>query len=293
MLCSAAYEMACHTSAIYAGRDHLVGSIGTRLHVFDYSQLFSNLGIKSVPIDTGPFKSTGAFGTELTEDQQGYLQEIVDSFQKHFSATVQAGRSLTDSELAAVATGRVWTGESAVGLKLIDAVQPLSATVQSFAASPRSNTQSRKKTMSENVEATLEETAASLKELKAAFPEASAEFREEQLEKGATMTEASIAYANCLKAELAAAQEAKQEAEEKAKQAQESNAGTEPKPAQRGNKPLSKNTEQQDGGSIDYRTLAKERIKETGCSFREACQWVVRRHGADAREAFKKGILPG
>src|SRR5699024_4511213 len=74
MAASAAYYVAAQTSKIYAGRMDLVGSIGVRMTLYDYSKAFGDAGIKAIPIDTGEFKSAGEIGTEITEAQIAEFQ---------------------------------------------------------------------------------------------------------------------------------------------------------------------------------------------------------------------------
>jgi signal peptide peptidase SppA len=292
MCCSAGYEIACHTGKIFASRDSLVGSIGTRLHVFDWSAFCANLGIKSVPIDTGEFKSTGAWGTELTENQRAYLQEIVDDFQVHFSSTVQRGRAMSDTELAAVATGRVWTGERAVGIKLIDGVHGLADTLSPFEMSA---TPTRSNAMADTANSTAEPQgpkAATLAELKAAMPEASSDFLISQLEKGATEIAAVKAYNSHLAEQLKAAAEDKAkavaEAEKAAKAGQSTTTTT-----KRGNAPGASADAGDGAVDMDYRQMARAMAKERGISYGQAARLIQKEHGTEARDAFKMGVLPG
>lgn len=134
MACSAAYYLMMSCEKIFSQRMDTIGSIGTRLQVFDYSKMFENLGIKSYAIDTGPYKSTGAFGSELTADQRSFLQSYVDSTQKEFARAVQAGRKFTGDQLSAVADGRFWKAAEAKQLGLIDGIQNFEQTFSQLAA---------------------------------------------------------------------------------------------------------------------------------------------------------------
>lgn len=288
MCCSAMYELACHTSAIYAGRDHIVGSIGTRLHVFDWSKFAENLGIESVPIDTGEFKSTGAWGTKLSDNQRAYLQEIVDAFQVNFTSTVQRGRKMTAEQVELVATGRVWTGSQAVGLSLTDGVQKPSETMaQLSAAAPQQST--RRITMSHEAapEAPQKSVSEMISEQRAAIekacPGAPAEFVNANLEK--TPEQASQAWMQQLAADRDAANQRAEDAEKKAAQP----AGvTAPKKA--GNAPLNV-AASGDETAANYPQMARQLAKEKGVSYRQACHMIQKRHGSEAREAFKRPSL--
>src|SRR5690606_36945533 len=56
----------------------------------------------------------------FTPAQRAALEAQLGAFYGRFVAKVAAGRGLTAGEVAAVAEGRVWTGEQAVGHRLVD-----------------------------------------------------------------------------------------------------------------------------------------------------------------------------
>lgn len=120
---SAAYYIASQADQIVAGRMDLIGSIGTIIVAYDVSRMFDEAGIETVVISTGRLKGTGVTGSELTDDQRAYLQEVVDQFFGDFRAAVGRGRpALQGPAFDAVASGRVWTAADAQRLKLIDAL---------------------------------------------------------------------------------------------------------------------------------------------------------------------------
>ena len=128
MLASAGYYIAAGASAIYANRMDLIGSIGTRIMLYDYSEYFSELGIKAIPIDTGEHKSAGAEGTEITEAQQAEFQRIVDGYFEDFMSVINRGRTIDDLE--SLADGRVFFAEEAVKSGLIDGIKSIDETLK-------------------------------------------------------------------------------------------------------------------------------------------------------------------
>lgn len=285
LISSAAYYVASQADKIFAKRMDMIGSIGTRMMLYDFSQMLANFGVRPVPIDTGAYKSLGAFGTEITEDQTSYLQGIVDSHQKEFAEVVQRGRGFSAKSFAAVADGRLFLGEQALALGLIDAIQKPQETL---AAMPRRQSPpqyaQRSKSMSETNEAPK---AATLQELKAELPEASNDFLVAQQLAGATLPLAMKAYNSHLAAELRAANDAKVEADARAAAAEAKAAKPNTATAKiRGNLPTASSGGDEVVEPVNYRQLAQQLAKERGCTFREACQIVKRRH-PEAREAFK------
>lgn len=140
---SAAYWVASQANKIFTtGRNSLIGSLGTRMIVNDFSQFFAKHGIKAVPVDTGEFKSAGAFGTELTETQRADFQRVTDALNANFKMAVGSGRNLPEAAVNSLFTGQVWpakdvTGKAdATGLGLIDGIQPLDETLAAYYRQP-------------------------------------------------------------------------------------------------------------------------------------------------------------
>lgn len=297
MIASAAYFLAAGTDKIYASRGDLIGSIGTRLHVFDFSQLFENIGVKSIPIDTGPLKSTGAFGTKLSEEQIAYLQTIVDGFQTEFTDVVMRGRGFTAEQFASVATGGVFHVAESRRLGLIDGIRTKTETLAAMPKRKSSSTQRTKAMSEQTATAALEETAATMPQLKKAFPKASSDFLVAQLEQEATLTEAHQAYSEHLEAENQKLVEANAKTAEELvaanERAEKAAKGTSAGQV-RGNKPGTAGTgTAADSEPVNYKGEAEQLMKERNCSYREACHLVKKKYGVSARDAFKGSPLKG
>ena len=143
MMASAALYATAHATSIYAGRRDLVGSIGTRIMLYDYSKMFKEAGIKAIPIDTGEHKSAGAMGTEITKEQQAEFQRIADGYFADFKDVVTQGRGISSEDFDLLADGRVFfANEEPLDFGLIDGVQSLQETVNQLVKP----TESRRKT---------------------------------------------------------------------------------------------------------------------------------------------------
>ena len=135
MMASAAVYVTAGASRIYAGRRDLVGSIGTRMMLYDFSEMFKSEGIKAIPIDTGEHKSAGAMGTEITEEQQAEFQRIVDGYFADFKEQLVSGRGLTDETFDKLADGRVFfANEEPMEYGLIDGIQSIQQTINQMVA---------------------------------------------------------------------------------------------------------------------------------------------------------------
>lgn len=146
MMASAALYAASHATAIYAGQRDLVGSIGTRIMLYDYSEMFKEAGIKAIPIDTGEHKSAGAMGTEITEAQQEEFQRIANGYFSDFKQVVTQGRNVSGEDFDLLADGRVFfANEEPIDFGLIDGVQPLQETVNQLVKPTQSHRQTAAK----------------------------------------------------------------------------------------------------------------------------------------------------
>jgi len=124
MLASAALYVASAANKIYANRRDLIGSIGARMMIYDYSAAFENAGIKAIPIDTGEFKSAGAMGTEITKEQQADFQRVVDGYFADFVLAVTEGRPISKKDFDSLADGRIFfADEQPIETGLIDGIR--------------------------------------------------------------------------------------------------------------------------------------------------------------------------
>jgi len=123
---SAAYYASSQANKIYAqNRTNQIGSIGTKLVIQDTSEALEKAGVKNIVIDTGNNKSIGQ-GTKVTEAQQEYLQEIVNTLQGYFDKTVVEGRP--DVDINAVNDGSIFLAQIAKEKGLIDGINPIENT---------------------------------------------------------------------------------------------------------------------------------------------------------------------
>ena len=124
MLASAALYVASAADSIYANRRDLIGSIGARMMIYDYSEMFKEAGIKAIPIDTGEFKSAGAMGTEITEAQIADFQRIVNGYFGDFKAAVLEGRPISSKDFESIADGRIFfANEEPASYGLVDGIR--------------------------------------------------------------------------------------------------------------------------------------------------------------------------
>jgi protease-4 len=132
---SGAYYVAAASDKIYADQGSIVGSIGVIAQWVNYGDLLKWAKLKDVVIKTGEFKDTGNPTRDLTPSEQAYMQSLIDNMFGQFVKAVSDGRSLKFEDVKSIADGKVWTGEQAKSMKLIDEVGDFESAVKDTARS--------------------------------------------------------------------------------------------------------------------------------------------------------------
>src|ERR1700728_2190134 len=132
---SGAFYVAAGSSKIYADKGSIVGSIGVIAQWVNYGDLLKWAKLKDVVIKTGEFKDTGNPTRDLTPAEQAYMQSLIDNMFGQFIQAVSDGRGLKFDDVKSIANGKVWTGDQALAMKLIDNVGDFQAVVKDTAKS--------------------------------------------------------------------------------------------------------------------------------------------------------------
>jgi protease IV len=117
---SGAYYVSSATNKIYADSGSVVGSIGVIAEWVNYGDLMRWAKLKEQLLKAGEFKDTGNPTRDLTPAERAYMQGIVDNMHTQFIAAVAEGRHLKVDDVRTLADGKVWTGQQALPLKLVD-----------------------------------------------------------------------------------------------------------------------------------------------------------------------------
>ncbi len=117
---SGAYYLACSADQIVAQPTSVVGSIGVIFTTFDVVGTMDKIGVRSYTIKSGQLKDMGSLFKPMTPAERQVIQDLIDQYFARFRSIVQTNRKLTDEQTIAVTDGRVFSGEQAMSLKLID-----------------------------------------------------------------------------------------------------------------------------------------------------------------------------
>jgi signal peptide peptidase SppA len=209
---SAGVSVASQATKRFANNDTaLYGAMGTYSVLMDQSGMAERLGVKVHVIKAGQFKGMGEPGTPITEEQLAEAQRVVSALNESYLETIARGLGKPVEMIRSIADGRVIMARDAVGMGLIDGVQSFDETYAQLVQYAQL-VAGKSMAAPEKRGPKMEKQAATLAELKAAFPGSTAEWRESQLEAGADLPTAAVAYAQHVEAKLSQEREAHSQA---------------------------------------------------------------------------------
>ncbi|MBJ6750646.1 signal peptide peptidase SppA [Geomonas anaerohicana] len=119
---SGGYYVSAPASLIYANPGTITGSIGVLMKFSNLEGLMDKVGMKAFTIKTGKFKDTGSPSRTMTDEEKAMLQGVIDSTHGQFVKAVAQGRRLPEEQVRSIADGRIFSGEQALALKLVDRI---------------------------------------------------------------------------------------------------------------------------------------------------------------------------
>ncbi len=119
---SGGYYIASGTSGIIANPGTITGSIGVIMGYTNFQEIFKKIGLKAVVVKSGEYKDIGSPVREMSKEEEQILQDFVDKVHHQFVRDVSLGRNMDTEKMALLADGRIFTGEEAKSLGLIDRI---------------------------------------------------------------------------------------------------------------------------------------------------------------------------
>ncbi len=119
---SGGYFAALPANKIVAEPATLTGSIGVFAGKFVLERLYDKLGLSVDSIQLGTNVGMWSGNRDFSEAGWVKLEALLDAIYADFTGKVAAARGLDPSRIPSVAKGRVWTGEEARELGLVDAL---------------------------------------------------------------------------------------------------------------------------------------------------------------------------
>jgi len=126
---SGGYYVASAADVVVASPGTLTGSIGVIMSLTNVRGLMDKLGVEATIVTAGKWKDTGSPFRAVTPEERSMLQKMADQVHTQFIDAVAAGRKLDPERAREVGNGRIYTGEEAQQLGLVDELGGLETAV--------------------------------------------------------------------------------------------------------------------------------------------------------------------
>lgn len=127
---SGGYYIASPATRIVANPGTLTGSIGVIMEIPNFAGLMNKLGIKSEVVKSGRHKDIASVFRGIKKEDREILQNVLDNVHDQFILAVAEGRKMLLEDVRKIADGRIFTGEQALKVGLIDEIGNLEDAVK-------------------------------------------------------------------------------------------------------------------------------------------------------------------
>ncbi|MEW5821264.1 MAG: signal peptide peptidase SppA [Cyanobacteriota bacterium] len=117
--------VSCAADKIVANPGTITGSIGVIIGTSNFKKLYEKIGIDQEVVKSGPYKDILSTHRYLTDEERELLQGMIDNSYEQFVNIIANGRSLEPAKVKEFADGRIFTGEQALELGMIDKIGSL------------------------------------------------------------------------------------------------------------------------------------------------------------------------
>ena len=119
---SGGYYIACNADKIFAEANTITGSIGVFGILPNFAEATKKIGINIEQVKTHSNASEYSPFKPLDDNYRGFAQEGVEHIYNTFVKRVSDGRKLTFEQVDAIGQGRVWSGQDALKIGLVDKI---------------------------------------------------------------------------------------------------------------------------------------------------------------------------
>ncbi|WP_114940286.1 signal peptide peptidase SppA [Mucilaginibacter endophyticus] len=131
---SGGYYISCAADSIIAQPNTITGSIGIFAVLPNMQKLFNDkLGVTFDGVKTGKYADLGDISRPLSPEERLILQNSVNHGYDEFTKAVADGRGKTQAYINSIGQGRVWTGEQALKIGLVDRLGNINDAIASAA----------------------------------------------------------------------------------------------------------------------------------------------------------------
>jgi protease-4 len=117
---SGGYYIASAADTIVAQGSTLTGSIGVIMGGIGYYGLMQKLGLVNQTVTAGKYKDVGSGQRPMTAQERAYLNTMLQDVYNQFIMAVAEGRKMDPKRVRRLAEGRIYTGNQAKAVGLVD-----------------------------------------------------------------------------------------------------------------------------------------------------------------------------
>ncbi len=117
---SGAYWVAAGCDTVFANPGSMVGNIGVLIGNYDVSELASKYGVGFNIYKSGEYKDVLSMWRKSTPGEKQLLNSMVANIYEQFVTVVMEGRHMKRDQAVALSDGRIFTGEQAKEMGLVD-----------------------------------------------------------------------------------------------------------------------------------------------------------------------------
>ena len=127
---SGGYYIASACDKILANAGTLTGSIGVIMQLTNVEELMKKVGVKGLNVKSGVNKDIGSPFQPLSSEGRQILQALVDNVHSQFVVAVAQSRGMEEAAVRKLADGRIYSGEQAKDLGLVDQIGTLEDAIE-------------------------------------------------------------------------------------------------------------------------------------------------------------------
>ncbi|MBT9448187.1 MAG: hypothetical protein BA868_02470 [Desulfobacterales bacterium C00003106] len=119
---SGGYYIAAAADHIMANPGTITGSIGVVMEFPNIEELVKKIGFNTEVIKSGSYKDIGSPLRKMSSSERELLQGVIDSVYHQFVNAVAHSRQIPVEKVTAIADGRIFSGEQAKEIGLVDSL---------------------------------------------------------------------------------------------------------------------------------------------------------------------------
>ena len=117
---SGGYYIAAPADVIIANPGTITGSIGVIINFTNFKSVLEKVGIKNETIKSGKLKDVGSPFRDMTPEEKAVMQSMIDNVYDQFVNVIAKERNIPVEKVKQLADGRIYSGEQAMDLNLVD-----------------------------------------------------------------------------------------------------------------------------------------------------------------------------